>query len=208
MLESDDIRNDRNAPKKVFRITLLGFCGFVTQSELFKSVDPNDVEFSTQKQFLKTWKHLHESIESYYILFLKTMNKEKDLMRTDKDFYSGFTRFFLLCLHHVCEKIFGHVLERVDSDREVLRKTPIRDVFDNIIRGVFDNIDIDTRFYHEMFEELTHYFSIPMVSDEWGPLSDEIILFFKEPEGKLIIKNYLKGEFHRYEKLKKIDKLL
>jgi len=78
IIEFEDRINERNAPKKVFRLTLRGFCIFVVFSDVFKKegcdAEYSDDELEIINSFFERWKHLHEGIEGSHALFLKFLN--------------------------------------------------------------------------------------------------------------------------------------
>jgi hypothetical protein len=75
VIESENSINKRNAPKKVFRLTMRGFCLFVLHAELFKKhgwgTEYSEEELQNLNSFFERWKYLHAGIEIFYSLFIK-----------------------------------------------------------------------------------------------------------------------------------------
>lgn len=81
MLKSDDLINERNAPKKVFQLTFRGFCLIMAEREReSKLYPPSEFPDKIEKfiLLLKRWKHLNEGIECFYTIFMKILDLKLD----------------------------------------------------------------------------------------------------------------------------------
>ena len=75
LFDADNQKNEKNAPKKVFRLSLLGFCYYIARSGEFSGFyEFPSIQTKNQKvcQVVERWAHLDESIGCFYSLFLKT----------------------------------------------------------------------------------------------------------------------------------------
>jgi len=75
LLKSDEMTNERNAPKKVFRLSLWGFCCVMNHvyKEMKSCHQRSEMDDILDKLILlmRQWKHLHDGIECYAALFTK-----------------------------------------------------------------------------------------------------------------------------------------
>lgn len=195
--------NKKNAPKKVLKFTLYGFCAFITQSELFVYGPlrlPVGVDIkltareysSTDKQIkiLENWSHLHESIDWIYSIFLKTPNKQK-----------GSKMLVLHQFNESCKSIIENTTPiEILGFPECLKRNP---TIPEIIKHVDTHLDV------VVFDNLFKYYIIMNDIDNFFiPLNDALDIIKKSETGRTKIKGYLQQKFLECEEFKKIDKLL
>jgi hypothetical protein len=81
VLESITSTNRRNAPKKILRLSMRGFCLFVAEGALFKKVGSgeqySDGELKKIHTFIELWENLHPGVGIFGIL-LKKYQKDWD----------------------------------------------------------------------------------------------------------------------------------
>jgi len=130
MLESDSLKNKKGASKKVFQLTLRGFCKLIESipyDNLFPNSKKPDCPYENFTLFLERWKHLHEGIECFYILLMKFQDEKK---------FIGIGNFGINGFLDVCSES----IKWDDSTRKARKIIPAdipeNDTLENIFWGV------------------------------------------------------------------------
>jgi hypothetical protein len=187
VLEPSTETNDKNAPKKILRFTLWGFCLFIRETILFFL----DAHLTTQQQVqvLKNWNYLHESLGWIYSFVVKVPDeREREDILYRFDFW-------------VCRDIIDLGLSRAfDGTKCIWRQRTIPEIFELI----------DSQLYNVVLEELFFWFILSRGTTKLAPIPlDEMVGIIKKSEkGESIIKSYVYGKFNECKALKKIDELL
>lgn len=131
MLEYDFIKNIKGAPKKVFRLGLRGFCYMVSEGNIFPNTYAaafrTDGKLNSFTSFLEQWKHLHEGIECFYILFMK--------YREQTDFTEAVKKM-LLVFREACSTSYNWRRFRIVGNSGltgITEDSPIENVFWNYL---------------------------------------------------------------------------
>ncbi|MFA4850211.1 MAG: hypothetical protein WC626_10850 [Methanoregula sp.] len=178
MLEYDSVKNEKGAPKKVFRLTLRSFCNFVSTSELFSRIlagyDYPEDKLSNICLFLEQWKHLHEGIEGFNSIFMKYRDQTK---------FPGIESHILLAFRHGCENTLllddGIRDARLKGSTDIPETSTIENIFLSYLIKNLIELPAETS-YTVSFWDLTNMFK--RNTDGFNEVEEQLVQKVKDGE--------------------------